>query len=125
MVYTKLSPEEIKSRIYEETKKQFLLRGIRNTEMKQIAQKVGVGRTTLYRYYPSREQLAFMVSLELTEILLQSSIGEKIDPSLNGYEKYRKFFEYFTDNVIEHPEILTYFSECAIFLMKSGKIAKK
>lgn len=111
MPYTTLAPEEIKARVYEEVKKQFLEKGIKNTDMKQVARDVGIGRTTLYRYYPSRDQLAFMVSLEFTEIFLQSSIGSRIDPTLNGYEKMRMFFDYFIDNILQQPAVLKYFSE--------------
>lgn len=111
MGYTTLSPEEIKTKVYQETKKQFLLRGINNTELKQIAKTVGIGRTTLYRYFPSRDQLAFMVTCDLVEIFLNSSIAPLIDPKLNGFDKLKKHVDIVIDRIMEHPEVLSYFSE--------------
>ena len=59
MAYTPLSPEEIRVAVLKEAKEQFLNHGIADTQMKKIAEAVGIGRSTLYRYYAEKEQVVF------------------------------------------------------------------
>ena len=111
MKYTTLSPEEIKTQVYQEIKKQFLKRGIDNTEMKQIAQTVGIGRTTLYRYFPQKEQLAFSVALELIQELYYPQVSKGIMDELNGFDWISRYCENFIQALISHRESLQFFSE--------------
>lgn len=111
MKYTTLSPEEIKTQVYQEIKKQFLKRGIDNTEMKQIAQTVGIGRTTLYRYFPQKEQLAFSVALELIRDLCYPQVSKGIADELNGFDWISRYCDNFIRALIEHRDSLQFFSE--------------
>ena len=111
MPYTKLSPEEIRATVFEEAKKQFLIRGIANTEMKQIAATIGIGRTTLYRYFPQKERLAFMVSLELIKKFFYVNLTANTDSKINGFTKLREFCNRFINEVVKYPSELTFFSE--------------
>lgn len=111
MKYTTLSPEEIKVQVYQEIKKQFLKRGIDDTEMKQIARTVGIGRTTLYRYFPQKEQLVFSVALELIRDLCYPQVSKGISDELNGFDWISRYCENFIQALIEHRDSLHFFSE--------------
>lgn len=62
----------------------FLHEGIRNTDMKQLAQELGISRSTLYRHFGNSVQIAFYVVLDYLKSLTND------DPMLyrgmNGYE---------------------------------------
>jgi AcrR family transcriptional regulator len=58
-----ITPEEI----VQAARRLFLKQGIARTEMKQIAAACGISRTTLYRYYDSKESIAFGLVTETLE----------------------------------------------------------
>ena len=76
MKYTPLQPDEIREQVYQEAKNQFLAHGIASTEMKKLAEAVGIGRTTLYRYFPSLDRLVFMTATELWDSIFEDLMGE-------------------------------------------------
>ena len=55
-------PSSRRSEIIDAAEALFLERGIAATSLIDIAQRVGVTRTTLYRYFEGRDQLAFEVA---------------------------------------------------------------
>ena len=111
MTYTKLSPEEIRSAIYAEAKQQFLTHGIARTEMKRLATVVGIGRTTLYRYFPSIDCLAFLVACECLDAITEPTLQEDEMRSLNGYASAVWHVDRLIDDLILHREVLTFFLE--------------
>ncbi len=108
MTYTKLSPEEIRTAVCEEAKKQFLKRGIAQTEMKQLAQTVGIGRTTLYRYFPSMDSLVFLVAVELLQEMVAVEERTEMLLGLNGYDSLVSYYDQAIDNFITHPDIMKF-----------------
>ena len=111
MKHSPLSPEEIRRAVYEEAKARFLSDGIAATEMKKVAFDLGIGRSTLYRYFPSKEQLAVFVAFELIEELLFADLLEKIDPALDGYGKTQAFCRMYVARLRERPDLLRFFLE--------------
>jgi AcrR family transcriptional regulator len=97
--------------ILKEAKALFLSIGLRNTEMKAIAQKVGIGRGTLYRYYQHKEQLAFIVTVDILNDLLNESFSVAIGAELTGYEKLKLFSEKYIDMLINNENIIGYLTE--------------
>jgi AcrR family transcriptional regulator len=65
----------------------FLNIGIQKTEMKDIAREAGIGRSTLYRHFASKEQIAFYIAKDILSQLISQS--KKVDhyDQMNGYEK--------------------------------------
>ena len=111
MKYTSLHPDEIRQKVYEEAKKQFLEKGIANTEMKQIAQTVGIGRTTLYRYYPSIHRLAFMAATQIWDDLYMGIVEKGIEEWKTGYEILCAFYEELVEKIAVRPRELLFFSQ--------------
>ncbi len=109
--HSPLTPEEISRSIYEEARARFLTDGIAATEMKKIAAHIGIGRSTLYRYYPSKEGLAVHVAFELIEQLLFADLVTQIDPALDGYGKTCAFYQLYTARLCERPDVLRFFLE--------------
>ncbi len=62
MGYTTLTPAEIPQKVCEAAKKFYKIHGIVGTQMKELAKETGIGRATLYRYFPSMEPIAFTVA---------------------------------------------------------------
>ncbi len=60
----------------------FLREGIMNASMESIAREAGVSRRTLYRYYESRDELAFTLELKIIDDYFQ--FDEKIKKHLKG-----------------------------------------
>jgi AcrR family transcriptional regulator len=109
--HSPLSPEEIRRAVYEEAKARFLSDGIAATEIKKIADATGIGRSTLYRYFPSKEQLAVFVAIEMIEQFLFADFVDQIDPSLDGYGKIRAFCGMYVARLQERPDLLRFFLE--------------
>ncbi|RDG29665.1 TetR/AcrR family transcriptional regulator [Oceanispirochaeta sp. M1] len=83
-----------KERILEEAEKQFIELGIAGTQMKDIALAVNLNRRTLYRYFPTKDELAFEI-----EMIVMKQIDEYLSLKLNdisnetGYEKVVRYFD--------------------------------
>ena len=97
--------------MYEEAKKQFLEKGIANTEMKQLAEAVGIGRTTLYRYFPSIHRLAFMAATQIWDDLYMGFVDKGIDEAKTGYEILQELYEELVENIAVRPKELHFFSQ--------------
>lgn len=108
MAYTKLNPEEIKREVCRIAKLEFAEKGILSTEMKEIANKVGIGRATLYRYYPNIESIAYVVAADYMKEL--TNFSTSFDYSgINGYnsllECQKSFFEFWNSR----KDVLSFF----------------
>lgn len=110
MTYTTLSPQEIRQAVYDEAKRQFLLRGIDQVEMKQLAQTVGIGRTTLYRYYPSIDHLALMTMTELIQMVNNDTAMATLEGQ-SGYDALRLHYCQLIDTLISHPQVTRFMAQ--------------
>ena len=66
----------------------FLEKGINNTEMMEIAKAADVSRSTLYRYFPDKNRLAFRVCLDVEKTLLDEALSDHPTAEGTGYEKF-------------------------------------
>lgn len=87
----------------------FLERGISNVDMKEIAQKAGIGRATLYRYFKSKKDIA----LEIFKLMY----GHYIQPELikqsksitgTGLEKIKKAIAISIKTLQKYPEVMRF-----------------
>ena len=84
-------------------------RGLAAVEMKEIAQAAGVGRATLYRYYPSKQAFAY----GLLQFYYQQHIAPWLDGRLqnlsgNGYEKVRMITDVSRELYHAFPDFLRF-----------------
>jgi len=90
--YNSMSEEEIRAAVIEEGRKRFLNIGIANTQMNLIAKSVGISRSTLYLYFPSKVELVFHVARELLGSVTRS-VNQHID-SANCQSGFSAVHEY-------------------------------
>ena len=107
-------------------KKLFLEQGIRQTEMKDIAARVSIGRSTLYRRFSSKELISFYIALDILHTLNGAVPSEAWEPSdkfsdagsspapagsvgatgQNGYERFAAYARSYAQTLSDHiPEI--------------------
>ena len=109
MKYTPLQPDEIREQVYQEAKNQFLAHGIASTEMKKLAEAVGIGRTTLYRYFPSLDRLVFMTATELWDSIFEDLMGEGYREEKNGYGNLLDFFDGMIGKLDAMPRVALFY----------------
>ena len=105
-------PVEISdNEIIKVTKQLFFKNGIGNTEMKEIAKNCGIGRSSLYRHYQSKEAIAFVVSMEIIDemdLVLQDGLRE---PSANGFESVSNALNAFVDYCVARIDNIRFLDE--------------
>ncbi|MDD3212047.1 MAG: TetR/AcrR family transcriptional regulator [Eubacteriales bacterium] len=111
MKSTRPASDEIKPALTRIAKSLFLRNGITATEMKSIAAEAGLSRSTLYRYIPDKNQLAFLIASEVLQDLTNQNIAFVTNSSLNGYEKLCEFTHHFTSMLCNNIEIVSFLSE--------------
>jgi AcrR family transcriptional regulator len=88
--------------------KLFLEQGILNTEMRDIANKAGCSRSTLYRHFGSKE--AILVHL-VEKALDTFTVAVKIPKELkfeNGFDALNWQMHRFAESLIEHVDEITF-----------------
>ena len=111
MAYNILSGDEIREAILKEARRQFFEKGITKTQMKDIAKAVKIGRSTLYRYYQHKEQLAMAITSGLIELISGNAQKTISARNLTGYEQLQLFCRQYVDNLKGNVKLLNYFSE--------------
>jgi AcrR family transcriptional regulator len=103
--------DEVDNHILYIARELFLTVGIQNTEMKDIALKAEIGRSTLYRHFSSKEQIAFYIAkdilLELHECLGRS----KLTDNQTGYEKLEIELKQFMNTLIGSKDRIRFLDE--------------
>lgn len=97
--------ERRRSQILEAATLVFAERSFADADVQEIADKIGVGKGTIYRYFPSKEEL-FLAAVDHGMRNLKSAVDSAADSSkpplkrvAAGVLAYLKFFD-------EHPEIV-------------------
>lgn len=78
--------------------------------MKDIAKDAQIYRSTLYRYFPKKENLAFYVVNQLLFELSQQCHA-MVDQRGTGYEQMCQFVHAYEEILLAHPEYLRLFSD--------------
>jgi len=86
--------DETREKIIGEAEKLFLEKGFFETRMKDVAEKAGLSRNSLYRYYRDKSDLAVTI-IENIFSRYESMMGESFEkllsnPTLSGLEKLRE-----------------------------------
>ncbi|WP_455714601.1 TetR/AcrR family transcriptional regulator [Anaerosporobacter sp.] len=103
--------DEVDKRIIEVTRQLFLQQGMRRTEMKDIAKQVGIGRSTLYRHFISKEAISFYIAKDILVELQEVSIEDQITADMKGYDKLKLYLNIMTETMIENPEKIRFLDE--------------
>ena len=99
--------------ILDATRALFDARGVRDAQIEDIAQAVGINRAIIYRHFSGKEEL-FALTLVGYLDELEQRLAEADDPSEAPVNRLRAITEAFIDFGIEHPA----FVDCAQTLMR-------
>jgi AcrR family transcriptional regulator len=101
-------PERRREQILSEATRAFARLGYPGTDLQVVADGLGVGKGTVYRYFPSKEAL-FLAAADRGMTLLRKRIDAEADRARDPLDKiiratheYLRFFD-------EHPEIVELF----------------
>lgn len=86
-------------------------KGINRIEMKDIAQKAKIGRSTLYRYFPQKEQLAFVLILDIMNELMEKCFYIVFENTLTGYEKVETYCRQLIHMLLSRPMLCRYLAD--------------
>lgn len=105
--------DKMDEHILEVSRELFLTRGLRATEMKDIAVRAGIGRSTLYRHFTGKEIIAFYIAKDILTGLreLTDTESERLNSLNNGYEKLEETMLLFTSKLIENRDKVRFLDE--------------
>ncbi len=105
--------DEMDKKILEVSRELFLSKGIRETEMKDIAQRAGIGRSTLYRHFSAKELIAFYIAKDILTSLKDYSeekLTERKDLK-SGYEKLLNGMLLFAEKLVSSRKEIRFLDE--------------
>ena len=97
-----------KDEIIASAKELFLEKGFSDTSMSEIAQKAKLSRKTLYRYYSSKEELAFAIEISVFEKFINLQQRLLLTVSGNGYERIREYFDRVYDYINTNSDLIRF-----------------
>lgn len=103
------SDENKKNRIMEYCFKKFTSIGISHVTMDDISRGVGIGKGTLYKFFPSKDVLLFE-TIDFVAARIEKKIVEiRSDESLNPVEKLERVFKAISERLSKvNPSVLAY-----------------
>ena len=111
MARTSITEEEIRDVLLQTAREAFIKEGIRGTEMKTIAERSGLSRSTVYRYAIDKAQLAFLiVEQEMRELVRLALVTGEVTVR-SGYEQLEAFCGRMLDVMESHPQVLPLIAE--------------
>lgn len=103
--------EERRNYIIDASEKLFFDKGYDNVSMKDIANKVGIDRTTIYLYFKNKEAIYFSIVLRAVKIM-NEIFKESVKSDKNGIDKLRDtgwaYYE-FNENFPDYHKIYVSF----------------
>lgn len=90
---------------------EFINTGFQNSKMSQIANKAGVSRRTLYRYFPSKDLLAFEIEFRIFSKILDELKMYSDSVSGTGYEKTEKLLNHFYNLTLKYQDYIKFTAE--------------
>ncbi|MBR4458491.1 MAG: TetR/AcrR family transcriptional regulator [Clostridia bacterium] len=111
MPRTSITETEIREALIAAARELFLENGIRAVEIKTIAEKAGLHRSTLYRHAMDKNQLAFyVVEQEMRELVALDLERLNALPS-RGYDRLEAFCHLLLDDFESRPNLLRLLNE--------------
>lgn len=86
----------------------FYQTGYRNTDVQQIADRIGVGKGTIYRHFISKEDL-FFASVDRAMLTMEKYIRGKIRDEHNGISRIKLAIKSYIEFFRKHPEFIELF----------------
>ncbi|SCL94562.1 TetR/AcrR family transcriptional regulator [Sporanaerobacter sp. PP17-6a] len=117
--------EERKAEIIEKAKALFIKRGYFNTNISDISNSCGFGRTTIYQYFKNKDEIFYYAISETLEEIKGKVETIVTDKDLTIVEKLKKLVFELT-NEYEYNHVFIIVAEiCVILKMQNNKIVNK
>lgn len=117
--------EDTRKQILDRARQVFLEYGLFDSSMEDIASLSGIARRTVYRYFDSKEDIAFEVACEILNDL--NRYQERIFKSLRGrgIEKFRVFLDKFVRYLGAHVDIMKFMGEFDFYFKDGSSFVPK
>lgn len=89
----------------------FLSKGIRKTEMKDIAKATDIGRSTLYRHFSNKEDIAFYIAKDILSELQEHSDQPIYSEHMTGFDKLEQELKHYTNKLINNSDKVRFLDE--------------
>jgi AcrR family transcriptional regulator len=86
----------------------FATSGYRNTDVQQIADKVQIGKGTVYRYFPSKEAL-FFAACDRAMLMMEEYVKSQVLRVPSDMERIRMAIASYMKFFMEHPHFIELF----------------
>ena len=104
--------DEVDRSVISVAEKLFFEQGIRKTEMKDIAVKCGIGRSTLYRRFESKDVIAFYIANDILALLSKDTAASlKNTEGMTAFEKFKKYAHAYAKTLITHSAEIRFLDE--------------
>lgn len=103
--------DELDYKIISVARKFFLEEGIRKTEMKDIARTAEIGRSTLYRHFQSKEDIAFFIAKDILSGFHEAYVGVEFGEKDSGYEKFQRIVLCYMQVLIDNTDKVKFLDE--------------
>lgn len=80
----------------------FAQHGYSNCDTQLLAETIGVGKGTVYRYFPSKREL-FLAAVDRVMRMLRDHVDQHLGDETDGFERIRRGIRAFLDFFAEHP----------------------
>lgn len=97
-----------KQAILDAAQEAFLAQGYHKTDMRDIAKIVGIDKRTIYRYFDSKEALAFIVWQKVIAYLMDFGA---LSNGSTGYEKLESLMHLYMDGVRDNQNVIRFLGE--------------
>ncbi len=100
--------DQARKRILEAARKLFLERGFEAANLDEVAQRAGVAKGTIYRYFESKAELYVEVLVWNADAFVER-MRHTLDPSLSPQEQVLQTGRFYVRHYAEHPEYFRIF----------------
>ncbi len=100
--------DQARKRILEAARKLFLERGFEAANLDEVAQRAGVAKGTIYRYFDSKAELYVEVLVWNADAFVER-MRHTLDPSLSPQEQVLQTGRFYVRHYAEHPEYFRIF----------------
>jgi len=114
--------ENTLSFIVEEAKKLFLSSSITEVKMKDIANTVGIGEATLYRYFETKENIVMRVAVKMA--IETHNEYFSFNENESGFTQIEKFYNAYLEVFTKNPGYFKFIKELDAFVLSLKGVEK-
>lgn len=111
--------QETKQKILDVSKEYFNKKGYRDTLIIDIAKTCELDRRTIYRYFPTKENILIYITAELFDEFTTAVMEYEFLEEDSAYEKLSKLFGYYFNYLKEQPQMIHFLGMVDVYVGKN------